>query len=115
MASDSDDLEEQLRENLKLRRELAGEVAKVKNSASQRVSRGSHRLGLLLASILFVIGLAFVVADIVHLRLWDIKLSDLPVVLGGVLIGLLGLTLACLAVYGIVRAVGWIIGGFAAS
>jgi hypothetical protein len=107
MNSDSDDLEEQLRANLKLRTELATEVAKAKDSStSQRVSRGSHRLGLLLASILFVIGLAFVVADIVHLRLWDIKLSDLPVVLGGVLIGLLGLTLACLAVYGIVRAVG---------
>ena len=35
MTSDSDDLEEQLRENLKLRRELADEVSKAK-AASQR-------------------------------------------------------------------------------
>ena len=113
MTSDSDDLEQQLRENLKLRRELADEVAKAKGS--ERLSRGSHRLGLLLAAILFVIGLAAVVADAVHLRLWEAKLSDLPVVIGGVLIGLLGLSLACLAVYGLVRAIGWVIGGFMAS
>jgi hypothetical protein len=84
-------------------------------STAQRVSRGFHRLGLLLAAILFLMGLVMVVADGVHLRLWETKLSDLPVVIGGVLIGLLGLSLACLAVYGIVRAIGWVIGGFAAS
>ena len=115
MTSDSDGLEEAVRENLKLRDQLAAEVAKAKGSTSQRVSRGSHRLGLLLAAILFVIGFAFIVADIVYLRLWDIKISDLPVVIGGILVGLLGLTLACLAVYGVVRAIGGVIGGFMAS
>ena len=36
MTSNSDDLEEQLRQNLKLRRELAAEVAKARNSSEHR-------------------------------------------------------------------------------
>ena len=36
MTSNSDDLEEQLRQNLKLRRELATEVAKARDSSEQR-------------------------------------------------------------------------------
>jgi hypothetical protein len=42
MTSDSDDLEEQLRENLKLRHELAAEVAKARHGRSQRIRRGFH-------------------------------------------------------------------------
>jgi hypothetical protein len=55
MPSDSDDLEQQLRENLKLRRELAAQVDKAR-SASQRLSCGFHRLGLFLASIALLMG-----------------------------------------------------------
>jgi hypothetical protein len=48
MTSDSEDLEQQLRQNLKLRRELAAEVAKARDrSSSQRVSRSFHWLGIL--------------------------------------------------------------------
>jgi hypothetical protein len=36
MTSNSDDLEEQLRQNLKLRRELANEVAKARDSSEHR-------------------------------------------------------------------------------
>jgi len=36
-------------------------------------------------------------------------------VVGGVALGLIGLALACLALYGLVRAIGWVIGGFATS
>jgi hypothetical protein len=116
MTSESDDLEQQLRQNLELRRELGAEVAKAKDSsASQRVSRGFHWLGILLAAVLLVAGLALMVADGVHLRLWDLERSELPVVIGGVLIGLVGLGLACLALYGLVRAIGWVIGRFMAS
>jgi len=82
---------------------------------SQRVSRVSHRVGLVLASIALVIGLAVTVADAVHLQLWTVTLDELPVVIGGVVLGLLGLGLACLLVYGLVRAIGWVIGGFMAS
>jgi hypothetical protein len=53
MISDSDKLEEALQENLKLRTELAAEVAKTKGGASQRVSRGFHRIGLVLAALGF--------------------------------------------------------------
>ena len=47
MTSDSDDLEEQLRQNLKLRRELAAEVAKAKgSSANQGGKKGGERYRL---------------------------------------------------------------------
>jgi putative copper export protein len=63
MTSDSDELEQQLRQNLQLRRKLAAEVAKAKdNSASQRVSRGFYWLGILLAAVLIVAGIALMVA-----------------------------------------------------
>jgi hypothetical protein len=55
------------------------------------------------------------VADAVQFRFWDVERSELPVVIGGVLIGLVGVGLACLALYGLVRATGWVIGRFMAS
>ena len=81
--SDSDDLGEELRDNLQLRRELKDEIAKATDSASQRVSRSFHRIGVFL--------------------------------LGGLVVGLIILGLACLAIYGLVRAIGWVVGGFMAS
>ena len=83
-------------------------------SASQRVSRGSHQLGLLLAATLLAIGLPLMVADAVRLKLWEAGQGDIPVLVIGVLIALVGLGLTCLAVYGVVRAIGWLIGDFAA-
>jgi hypothetical protein len=116
MTSESDDLEEQLRENLKLRRELAAEVSKAKgSSASRRVSRGFHRVGLIFALIAGAITLVLIARDVVTLRLWEVTYGDLPVVLFGALIGLVEVAVVCLAVYGLVRAIGWVIGGFAAS
>jgi len=83
-------------------------------SASQRVGLSFHQLGLLLAATLLAIGLPLMVADAVRLELWDAGLGDIPVLVVGVLIALVGLGLACLAVYGVVRAIGWVIGDFAA-
>ena len=60
------------------------------------------------------IGLPLMVADAVRLKLWDAGQGDIPVLVVGVLIALVGLGLACLAVYGVVRAIGWVIGDFAA-
>ena len=54
------------------------------------------------------------VADGVRLKLWDVGQDDILVLVAGVLIALVGLGIACLAVYGVVRAIGWVIGGFAA-
>ena len=111
MTSNSDDLEEQLRENLKLRRQLAAEVDRTRDNASQRVSRGFHRLGLLLAASLFVIGLAFVVADLVRVG----GLLSLDALIMRAAIGFVGLCWACVALYGLIRAIGWVIGRFMAS
>ena len=83
-------------------------------SASQRIGRGFHQLGLLLAATLLAIGLPLMVADGVRLKLWDAGQGDIPVLVVGVLIALVGLGLACLAVYGVVRAIGWVIGGITA-
>jgi hypothetical protein len=114
MISDSDSLEEALRENLKLRSELAVEVAKSKER-SQRVSRGFHRLGLILALIAGAVRIGFIAHDVVTLRLWEVTYGDLPVVLFGAMVGLVEVAVVCLAVYGLVRAIGWVIGGFSAS
>ena len=51
MISDSDNLEQELQENLKLRRDLVAEVAKSKASLSQAGGLGSLGLGPLLASL----------------------------------------------------------------
>ena len=84
-------------------------------SPSQRVGGlGFHQLGLLLAATLLAIGLPLMVADVVRFKLWDAGQGDIPVLVAGVLIALVGLGLACLAVYSVVRAIGWVIGDFAA-
>jgi hypothetical protein len=83
-------------------------------NASKSVRRGFHQLGLLLAATLLTIGLPLMVADAVRLKLWDAGQGDIPVLVVGVLIALVALGLACLAVYGVVRAIGWVIGDFAA-
>jgi hypothetical protein len=114
MTSDGDDLGEALRENLKLRSDLVIEVAKSKGS-SQRVSRGFHRLGLIFALIAGVVRIGFIAHDVVTLRLWEVTYGDLPVVFFGALVGLVEVAVVCLAVYGLVRAIGWVVGGFAAS
>jgi hypothetical protein len=50
----------------------------------------------------------------VRLKLWEAGQGDIPELMVGILIALVGLGLACLAVYGVVRAIGWVIGDFAA-
>jgi hypothetical protein len=55
MTSDSDDLEQQLRENLKLRRELAAEVARANGSSANRGGGIAYRLGQVLYWICFAL------------------------------------------------------------
>ena len=113
--SDSDDLGEELLDNLQLRRELKDEIANATDSVSQRVSRSFHRIGVFLAMFVLAVGLALIISDVVRLMLWDTRLDELPMVLGGLVVGLIILGLACLAIYGLVRAIGWVVGGFMAS
>ena len=87
---------------------------------SHRLSRGFHRLAIFLAaipllvggyfSVLFAIGFASrPTADVSLGHDWWIKFAE---DLGLGIVITLAMTLA---VYGIVRAIGWVIGGFAAS
>jgi hypothetical protein len=62
-----------------------------------------------------VVRIGFIAHDVFTLRLWEVTYGDLPVVLFGALVGLVEVEVICLAVYGIIRAIGWVIGGFAAS
>jgi len=78
-------------------------------SASQKLSRGFHRLALFLAAIPLLVGGYFSVFSALlepsyagH-RLFPLSIG-------------FAITLAVtLAVYGVVRAIGWVVGGFAAS
>ena len=73
------------------------------------VSRNFHRLGLLVAAIILAAGLLLMVKDALGLRLWDLIPADIPILAGGIAIGLTGIGLVSLAAYGIVRAIGWAI------
>ena len=73
-------------------------------STSQRVSRGFHQLGIVLAAIPLVLGIAWTALTLV---MYPGMIPPLA--------GIAGTLAASLAVYAIVRAIGWVIGGFAAS
>jgi hypothetical protein len=53
--------------------------------------------------------------DAVTLRLWEVTYGDLPIVLFGALVGLVEVAVVCVAVYGLVRAIGWVIAHFRAA
>ena len=105
MTSDSDHLEQALQENLKLRGELAVEVAKSKDNSRRRVSRDFHRLGIVIAVMAGAVSFVLIAHDAVTVRLWEVTYGDLPVVL----VGVVEVAVVCLAVYGLIRAIGWVI------
>ena len=74
-------------------------------ATQQRLSSGCHRLGIVLAAIPLVLGIAWT-------ALTPIIYSD---AIPHALTGIAGTFAATLAVYGIVRAIGWVTGSFAAS
>ena len=76
---------------------------------NSEVSRNFHRLGLLVAAIIVMAGLLLMAKDALGLRLWDLIPADIPILAGGIAIGLTGIGLVSLAAYGIVRAIGWAI------
>jgi hypothetical protein len=55
---------------------------------NSEVSRNFHRLGLLVAAIILTAGLLLMVKDALGLRLWDLIPSDIPILAGGIAIGL---------------------------
>ncbi len=76
---------------------------------NSEVSRNFHRLGLLVAAIILTAGLLLMAKDALGLRLWDLIPADIPILAGGIAVGLTGIGLTSLAAYGIVRAIGWVI------
>jgi hypothetical protein len=76
---------------------------------NSEVSRNFHRLGLLVATLILTAGLLLMLKDALGLRLGDLIPADIPILAGGVAIGLSGIVLASLAAYGVVRAIGWAI------
>lgn len=75
-----------------------------------RISKGSHRLGLVVAAIILAAGLLLMAKDALGLRLWDLTSADIPILAGGVAIGLTGIVVVSAVAYGVVRAIGWAIG-----
>jgi hypothetical protein len=47
--------------------------------------------------------------DALGIRFWDLIPADIPILAGGIAVGLTGIGLASLAAYGFVRAIGWAI------
>jgi hypothetical protein len=111
MTSDRDDLERALRENLRLRGELAVEVAKPKDNSRQRVSRDFHRLGIIIALMVGAVSLVLIAHEAVTVRLWEVTYGDLRVVL----VGVVEVTVVCFLVYWLIRAIGWVINNFVPS
>lgn len=80
--------------------------------SASRLRRRWHRLGILIAATVMAIGLAVTAAGMVRLELWEVLQEDtLAIVLG---LALAALAALCLAVYGVVRAIGWVISSLAA-
>jgi hypothetical protein len=71
-----------------------------------RISKGAHRLGLLVAAIILVAGLMLMAKDAIGLDLWDLTVSDIPILGRNLSLVLLAIGLVALAAYGIVRAIG---------
>jgi hypothetical protein len=57
-----------------------------------------------------IIGLASIINDLVHVELWAVPSKQATKAVAEVLLSLLGLSVACLLVYGIIRAIGWVVG-----
>ena len=74
-----------------------------------QVSRNFHRLGLLVAAIILMAGLLLMAKDALGVRFWDLIPADIPILAGGIAVGLTGIGLVSLAAYAIVRGVGWAI------
>lgn len=78
-------------------------------SRSRRIKRSFQWLSVILAGALLAIGLVLMTFDVVELDPWNVQQHDTPNVLTSLLLGALGLFLACAALWAIVQAFGWII------
>ena len=85
-------------------------------STSQRVNRGFHRLGLLLAALVWTAHFMFAAWKFSGLSWSDFwAASPLDQILAFYVEPTAVALVVALAVYGVVRAIGWVIGGFTMS
>ena len=115
MTSDSDDLEQQLRENLKLRRQLAAEVDKAR-AASQR-SGIAYRLGwvlywaCILLAVFWMLGLFLYVGEGSVPNAVDLLVRRLRQDPLNVTVIWVGATLPAMVLYGLGRAFRYVLAG----
>jgi hypothetical protein len=78
-------------------------------SRSQRIKRGFQWLGVVLAAALLVVGLILITFDVLELDPWHVQQQDTPAVISNLLLGALGLSIACMALWALVQALGWVV------
>ena len=77
-------------------------------SGEQKIRRGFHWVAVMLAALLLAFGLVWITFDLRDL--WHTNEQDIsPTSVGDLLLGVLGLVIACVAVWAAVRALGWIV------
>jgi hypothetical protein len=116
MSSDTDDLEEQLRENLKLRRELASEIDKARDNSANR-GGVAYRLGWvlywasILLAVLWMLGLFLYVGEGSVPNALDLLVRRLRQDPLNVILMWAGATLPAMVLYGLGRAFRYVLSG----
>ena len=78
-------------------------------SRSQRIRRGFQWLSVVLAAALLVVGLILITFDVLELDRRHVQQQDTSAAISTLLLGALGLFLACTALWAIVQALGWVV------
>jgi hypothetical protein len=77
-------------------------------SREQKIRRGFHWVAVMLAALLLAFGLVLITFDVRDL--WHPDGEDIPPTsIGDLFLGVLGLLIACVAMWAAVRALGWIV------
>jgi hypothetical protein len=79
---------------------------------ARTINRGFHRLGLFLAAVALAIGAVLTAGDLVRMEPYTLP-RDITFLTVAILMGILMFGTISFCVYGIVRAIGWVVGGFA--
>ena len=77
-------------------------------STEQKIRRGFHWVAVILAALLLAIGLVLTTFDVGDL--WHADGAVIPPTsIGALILGVVGLLVACVAVWAAVRALGWVV------
>lgn len=78
-------------------------------SREQKIRRGFHWVAVILAALLLAFGLVLITFDVRDLWHADGEGDIPPTSIGALIIGMVGLLIACAVVWSAVRALGWIV------